>query len=211
MPDFEPHVLDPGVRRQQVLELKALLDTSADLSEAAFHDFFEPRLHLRALIGLYNAEMLSPDRLAWQYPLVGDFRCDFAIGDWARKAYTFVKCEDAGPNSLFVREGKQATRAWSPRFEGGYGQIIDWFYKLQGMTNTPEMEARFGKRSIRSAGVLLIGRDRYLRADERHRLEWRRDHVVVNSKYIHCVTYDQLVKDLLFRLGPSTSAGDAGR
>src|SRR5262245_21901385 len=159
MPDFQPHAFDRSICRQQVQELKALLDSSADLGEAVFHDFFEPRLHLRALIGRYNHEVESTDRLAWQYPIFGDFRCDFAIGDWTRKAYTFVEYEDARPNSLFVKQGEKATRAWSPRFDSGYSQIIDWFYKLQVMTDTPDMEARFGKRSIRYLGVLIIGRE----------------------------------------------------
>ena len=72
-------------------ELQALLDSSADLGEAVFHAFFESRMHLRALIGPYNSALKSCDRLAWQYPIFGDFRCDFAIGDWTRKAYTFVE------------------------------------------------------------------------------------------------------------------------
>jgi hypothetical protein len=149
MPDFQPHTQDWVASRQQVQELQALLDSSADLGEAAFHAFFEPRPHLRALVGKYNPALNSPDRLAWQYPLFGDFRCDLAIGDGARKAYTFVEFEDARPNSLFVKQGDRPARAWSSRFEGGFSQIIDWFYKLQVMTDTPDMEARFGKRSIR--------------------------------------------------------------
>lgn len=210
MPDFQPHTLDPAACRPQVQELKALLDGSADLGEAVFHDFFEPRAQLRALVGLYNTSLASPDRLAWQYPIFGDFRCDFAVGDWGRKAYTFVEFEDARPNSLFVKQGERATRAWSPRFDGGYSQVIDWFYKLQVMTDTPDMEARFGKRSIRYTGVLIIGRDQHFQAGERLRLEWRRDHVVVNSKHLVCVTYDELLDDLLFRLDQYTVAGAAG-
>lgn len=207
MPDFQPHTLDLAACRNQVEELKALLDGSADLGEAAFHAFFEVRPHLRALVGLYNPSLTSPDRLAWQYPIFGDFRCDFAIGDWARKAYTFVEFEDARPNSLFVKQGEKAIRAWAPRFDGGFSQIIDWFYKLQVMTDTPDMETRFGKRVIRYAGVLIIGRDQHLQAGERMRLDWRQDHVLVNSKHVFCVTYDQLVEDLLFRLGQFTRAG----
>ncbi len=210
MPDFQPHVFDWAACRQQVQELKALLESSADLGEAVFQDFFEPRLHLQALIGRYNSMLDLPDRRAWQYPIFGDFRCDFAIGDWTRKAYTFVEFEDARPNSLFVKQGKKATRAWSSRFDGGYSQIIDWFYKLQVMTDTPDMEARFGKRSIRYTGVLIIGRDQHLQAGERLRLDWRQDHVVVNSKHVLCVTYDQLLEDLLFRLDQTIAAGNAG-
>jgi hypothetical protein len=205
MPDFQPHTLDVATCREQVQELQALLGSSADLGESVFHNFFEPRSHLRALVGRYNPSLASPDRLAWQYPIFGDFRCDFAIGDWARKAYTFVEYEDAGPKSLFVKRGKRGTRAWSPRFEDGYSQLIDWFYKLQVMTNTPDMEGRFGKRAIRYTGVLIIGRDQHLQADERLRLEWRSEHVIVNSKQIRCVTCDQLVADMLFRLGLPTA------
>jgi hypothetical protein len=210
MPDFHPHSFDRAHCRQEVLELKALLESSGDLGEAVFHDFFEPRLHLRALIGGYNSALASLDRLAWQYPIFGDFRCDFAIGDWTRKAYTFVELEDARPNSLFVKQGDKATRAWSARFDGGYSQIIDWFYKLHVMTDTPDMEARFGKRSIRYTGVLIVGRDQHLQAGERLRLEWRQEHVVVNSKHVFCVTYDQLLEDLMFRLDNSIVAGNAG-
>ncbi len=121
-----------------------------------------------------------------------------------------MEFEDARPNSLFVKQGEKATRAWSPRLESGYSQIIDWFYKVDVMTDTPDMEARFGKRSIRCTGVLIIGRDQYLSAGERLRLEWRREHVVVNSKHIVCVTYDQLVEDLVFGLQRYMPPGSAG-
>jgi len=210
MPDFHAHTFDQTACRQQLLELKALLDSSADLGEAVFHDFFEVRTHLRALVGPYNPSLASPDRLAWQYPIFGDFRCDFAIGDWARKAYTFVEFEDARPNSLFVKQGEKATRAWSSRFDGGYGQIIGWFYKLHAMTDTPDMEARLGKRAIRYTGVLIVGRDQHFQPGERLRLEWRREHVVVNSKHIVCVTYDELLEDLWFRLDQYSVAGAVG-
>ena len=210
MPDFQPHILDLAACRSQVEELKTLLGDSADIGEAAFHAFFETRPHLRALVGTYNPSLTSPDRLAWQYPIFGDFRCDFAIGDWARKAYTFVEFEDARPNSLIVKQGEKTTRAWAPRLDGGFSQIVDWFYKLQVMTDTPDMETRFGKRVIRYAGVLIIGRDQHLQAGERMRLEWRQDHVLVNSKHIVCVTYDQLVEDLTSRRDRYTKPGAAG-
>jgi hypothetical protein len=210
MPDFQPHTLDRAAARVQVQELKTLLDSSADLPEAVFHDFFEPRAELRALVGLHNRALVLPDRLAWQYPLFGDFRCDFAVGDWAQKAYTFVEFEDARPNSLFIKQGEKATRAWSSRFESGFSQVIDWFYKLQAMTDTPDMEARLGKRSIRYIGVLIAGRDQHLQTGERLRLEWRRDHVVVNSRQIVCVTYDELLQDMLFRLAQYAAGEAAG-
>jgi hypothetical protein len=61
MPDFAPYTFDLAGCRQQVQELKDLLDSSPDLGEAVFHDFFESRSHLRALIGAYNESVLSAD------------------------------------------------------------------------------------------------------------------------------------------------------
>jgi hypothetical protein len=92
----------------------------------------------------------------------------------------------------------------------GFSQIIDWFYKLHVMTDTPDMEARFGKRSIRYTGVLSAGREQHLQTGERLRLDWRQEHVVVNSKHVVCVTYDQLLDDLVFRLDQSIAAGNPG-
>ena len=73
------------------------------------------------------------DLLAYEYPLFGDFRCDLAVADSVTRACTFVEFEDAGPRSLFVQHGDKATREWSPRFDHGYSQVVNWFYKLQDM------------------------------------------------------------------------------
>jgi hypothetical protein len=210
MPGFQPHTLDLAACRVQIDDLKKLLDGSADISEGDFGAFFVDRKHLLALAGFYNHWMAWPDQFAWEHVLFGDFRCDFVIGDSVRHAYTFVEYEDARPNSLFVQHGAKATRDWSPRFDGGYSQIIDWFYKLRNMTDSPEMEDRFGKRAIQYVGVLIIGRDQHMSVGEKSRLEWRREHVRVNSKTVLCVTFDQFCQDLQFWLDKHTQAGNAG-
>jgi hypothetical protein len=64
-----------------------------------------------------------------------------------------------------------------------------------------------------NTGALVIGRDQHRRAGERERLRWRREHVIVNSKRIFCVTYGELLEDLESRLdwyGPVAEAGDQG-
>jgi hypothetical protein len=68
------------------------------------------------------------------------------------------------------------------------------------MRKSDDFAARFGARSIRYGGVLVIGRDQYLLPGERERLEWRRNHVVVASQSIEVVTFDGLVEDLQARL-----------
>jgi Domain of unknown function (DUF4263) len=210
MPDFFAHALDRVAVRVEVADFRALLQGNSGLKEAALRAFFGARPHVSALIGLYNPSVKRADRLAYEYPLFGDFRCDLAIADSETRACTFVELEDAGPRSLFVKHADKATREWSPRFDHGYSQVVDWFHKLQDMTHTAAMEARLGKRGIDYTGVLVVGRDQHMRAGERERLRWRREHVIVNSKRIFCVTYDELLEDLEFRLdwyGPVAEAG----
>jgi hypothetical protein len=193
-----------------VEDLRVLLEGSMDLKETTLLDFFGDRPDLIALIGTYNPENLRLDRIAREYTLFGDFRCDFAIGDSKRRAYTFVEFENADRQSLFVRPRNKKTSEWSPRFEHGYSQVVDWFYKLHVMADTPDMEARLGMRSIDFTGVLIVGRDGHMDASEKLRLKWRRDYTIVNSKRIVCVTFDQLLDDLTFRLDGYPLASRSG-
>src|SRR5262249_5294164 len=146
--------------RKEVEELRDLLASKRTLQERKdILPFFRQRPHLAAACGDYNPSLVRADLLAWEYDLFGDFACDLAIGDSNRESFTFVDVADAGPNSLFVKQGKKATRAWSPRLNDGCGQIIDWFYKLADRRHSDEHEARFGKRSIDFTGLLVIGRN----------------------------------------------------
>lgn len=200
MKSLEPFRVDPQRCAQQVGELQRWLRRHSQLDERKqIQPFFQKRPHLAAFLAFYNPDVIRPDRLAFQYPLFGDFTCDLAVGDSVTNAFSFVEFEDAGPNSLFVREGKKATRAWSPRFDHGYSQIIDWFYKLDDMRKSDDFAARLGARSISSTGILVLGRDQYLRPGEKERLEWRRRHVIVASQPIQCVTFDRLLDDLVGR------------
>ena len=200
MADLAAHRMNVPLCRIQLAQLQAVLRESPHLAERRITRFLRQRMELSALIGLFDTTMTDCDQIAWEYRLFGDFQCDLVVGDSKRKTYTFVEFEDAGPASIFVKRAKKITREWSSHFENGYSQIIDWFYKLQSMANTPDMEDRFGKRTIVYTGLLVVGRDQHLTPGEQMRLEWRREHVVVNSKKITCVTYDQLVDDLVRRL-----------
>ena len=211
MKDFQAHLFEPAAARKEALELKSLLSASAALKEGKhIRPFFRARSQLSALVGSYSSAIARFDRLAYEYELFGDFACDLVVGDSVKRAYCFIEFEDAGPKSLFVKQGKKATREWSARFDHGYSQLIDWFYKLEDRRNRDEFEARFGKRSIDFTGVLVVGRNQHMDAGERLRLEWRRRHVVVHSRNIICVTYDELLDDLLFALDRYTPGTQAG-
>jgi hypothetical protein len=110
---------------------------------------------------------------------------------------------------LFRRQGKKNSREWSTKFERGYSQIIDWFGKLRDTEKSDDFEARFGARSIDFMGMLVVGRNKFLEAGERQRLNYRRRHVIVDSHKIECVTYDELLEDLSFRLHADETASPA--
>lgn len=191
-------------RLRSLLERKATLEEQNDVLPV-----FKKSPHLLGLLGSYALNASPMDQVATEYDLFGDYQCDLVAGDSRKQAFLFVELEGAGPDSVFKRLGKKAQRDWSPRFDHGYSQIIDWFGKLRDMEKTDEFEARFGARSIEYAGLLIVGRERYFQAGERHRFEWRRRSVVVDSRKIQCVTYDELLADLTYRLskyGPGTPA-----
>jgi hypothetical protein len=49
-------------------------------------------------------------------------------------------------------------------------------------------------------GLLVIGRDQHLEPREKARLKWRQEHTVIRSKNISVKTFDQLARDLRYRL-----------
>lgn len=153
-----------------------------------------------------HPEINRPDKFAFEYDLFGDFSSDFAVGDFQRQAYCFMELEDAKANSIFKKVSGRSTTDWSTRFDHGYSQIIDWFYKLDDMEKTNEFEDRFGARVISPFGLLIIGRSQFLSDKDKRRLRWRDRNVVVNSQFIRCLTYDELLEELKDMLNVSPLA-----
>ena len=201
MKSFTPLVWDAEQCRQEIENFRTLLAEHAALTERKpILPFFRQSPHLAALTGWYEPIVNRIDRIAFEYDLFGDFQCDLVVGDFVKRSYNVIEFEDAGPQSLFRRQGKKNTREWSAKCDHGYSQIIDWFGKLRDMEKSDDFETRFGARSIDFVGTLVVGRDHFLEPGERRRLEYRRQYVVVDSRRIHCVTYDELLVDLSSRL-----------
>lgn len=197
--EFRPIQFDPAKCRTEVEELRSLLATNAELQERKqVLPFFKERLHLSAFLGSYHPEIVRYDLVAHELPLFGDFVADLVVGDSKSSAYAFVEFEDASPESIFVK--KKATPDWSPRFEHGFSQLVDWFFKLHEQGQTVDFEYKFGSRTIRHLGLLVIGRTEHLSKREEQRLRWRQEFVLLNSKQVYCKPFDQLCEDLLARL-----------
>lgn len=211
MKTFQPLTFDPVRCRKEAREFQKWLARRPLLDEKKhILPFFQKRQHLAALIGAYNPNVIRFNRLAFEYALFGDFTCDLVVGDAMKHSYSFIEFEDARPNSLFVKQGKKATREWSPRLDHGCSQIVDWFYKLEDMKKSDDFVARFEARSINYSGILVVGRDQYLLHGEWERLKWRRDNVVVASRNIRIVTFDELLEDLRGRLETFALAAEEG-
>jgi hypothetical protein len=201
---------------REAQEFQAFLGGHTTLKERdEILPFFKARHHLSAILGAYNGLVIHYDRFAHEFDVFGPFACDLVAGDWAKKAYVFVEFEDAAPDSIFV-ETRRKTLEWSRRFEHGFSQILDWFYKMDIERHTPQFEQEFGTRDPHVSGLLVVGRRQDIGPQERDRLSWRQRHLTVHGKQIHSMTYDDLCEDTLARLAAfsaykSEFAADAGK
>ena len=205
MKQLEPITIDLTRCRHELAAFEVLLDQheSGTLREKEHVlPFFRENRNLAALIGYLRADCLLVDRIAYEFDVFGDHAADLVVGDSSRQAYGFVEFEDAVPESIFRKEAKKSTLAWASRYERGYSQIVDWFWKLDDLAKTDTLRHRFeGAESIHYYGLLVIGRSGHLEPLERARFSWRRDRVVVDSRHIYCMTFDELYHDLRDKLG----------
>jgi hypothetical protein len=202
----------------ELTAFKALLDRheSGILKEQEHVlPFFREHRDLAALIGHVYTDCLRIDRIAYEFDVFGDHAADLVVGDSKRQMYVFVEFEGAAPRSIFYKQAKKDTLAWGPHFERGYSQIIDWFWKLDDLIRTDTLRHRFeDARSIHYYGLLVIGRSAHLQPLERERLAWRCERVVVDSKPIKCVTFDELhdvLRDKLAFLYPEADSTGRSR
>ncbi|NTW19795.1 MAG: DUF4263 domain-containing protein, partial [Nostocales cyanobacterium W4_Combined_metabat2_030] len=120
--------------------------------------------------------------------------------DSVNNTYCFIEFEDATKNSIFVNKKGKTTSEWSARFEHGFSQIIDWFWKIDDYKNTSLARSIFGSENIEFYGILVIGRDAFISPIDKARLNWRLNKVLVDSRKVICITFDQLARDMRDRL-----------
>lgn len=182
-------------------EFEHLLRKKEELSESIdILPFFKSRLHLSAFIASYAPSMITFDRIKHEFSLFGDFRADLVVGDSTHHTYCFIEFEDAAKNSIFTTKRGKSTSEWSPRFEHGFSQIVDWFWKIDDCKNTDSARNIFGDSNIEIYGIIVIGRDQFLSPLDKARLKWRLNKVVVDSRKVICITFDQLARDIRDRL-----------
>jgi hypothetical protein len=203
MTPFEHIAFSRNVAGQELVQFKRLLDAhspSALREREHILPFFRNHRQLAALIGFRNPDIVTPDRIAFEFDIFGDYKADLVVGDSQNHQYCFVEFEDATATSIFKKTAR-ATPDWSHRFEHGFSQIIDWILWLDNQRGTAAYTSRFGVSPIQFVALLVIGRDRFLgEALLRERMAWRSEQVIVASRKVNCVTYDRLHQQLSARL-----------
>ena len=193
MKQCEPFAYNFEAYERELSEYQTLLSDKTELKEREdILPFFTSRPHLASQIATIHSSIVSTEKIAYEFDVFGDFKCDLAVGEPETHSYCFIEFEDATKDSLFVSRGKKYKSEFSPRLEHGFSQVVDWFYKLENLQNTLDMNERFGSYQIHYEGLLIIGRDQFVSDAEMKRLKWRVNNTVINSKHIYCYTYDQL-------------------
>jgi Domain of unknown function (DUF4263) len=204
-----PYKFDINECDKQIQELQTFLTANQEIQEGGengLQKFFSDRLNLILLLGYWHYG-LEP---AFYKPEVNlfdnEFRADFIVADRNKRKFVFVEFEDAKETSIFKLKSRNSDSAntsyeWSPRFEHGVSQVIDWYYRMDDYERTNKFEEYFGYREISYTGLLVIGRDRYIRQSGlMQRFRWRSSKTIINSKPLHCMTFDQLLEESMEKL-----------
>jgi hypothetical protein len=200
MKKLQLHHFDSIQCRKEWYEFDNLLRTKTILKEREdVLPFFKERIDLSLFIGSYSAKIQNFDVIAHEFTIYGDFIADLIVGDSQNHQYLLIEFEDGKPDSIFTKK-KKSTSEWSKRYEGAFSQLIDWIWKLEDMRSTSDFQHTFGSRDARFHGLIVIGKDVKLDANEANRLKWRENKVMVDSTPISCVTFNQLSEDIDFRL-----------
>lgn len=191
MKTFEPFKFDYNIALQQLSQFERLLASKDELGERKdILPFFRNNRQLSAFIGMLNPNIVCFDVLAYEFDLLGDFACDLVIGDSQSGSYCLIEFEDAKKNSIFRKVGNKSTLEWSPRFEHGFSQIIDWFWALDDYRQTNKYRNLFMGSEIHFTAYLIIGRTKFIGDEQRFR--WRRNKVQINAQGVQCFTFDEL-------------------
>lgn len=199
--ELELIAFDPAKCRNELVAFRKLLDSKERLRERKdIQKFFQQRKQLSAFIGTYAPGIGLANLIAFEFPFVGDFKADLVLGNKEANTFCVVEFEDGMPNSIFKKVRNRSTTEWSPRFEHGFSQLVDWFYTLDDFKKTDRFAADFGHGYIRFIALLILGRSSGVSGHDRKRLSWRTEKVRVDSHTIECLTFDDLYEHLIMRM-----------
>jgi Domain of unknown function (DUF4263) len=211
MNTFEPISLDPQILSKELGELAKFLALNRQLKERAqVLPFFKKRKQLCAAISMTNGDVVSPDKVATDLRLF-EFICDAAGGDSKTNAYTLIEFEPASEGSVLTKPKRpgQTKREWSPRFEHGFSQLVDWAWRLTIEGSSSSFYRKiFGKNNANIRLLLIAGREADLDDDDSARVQWRAREVHLGAFQMQFYTFDGVLKTLQQRLEVASRLGE---
>jgi hypothetical protein len=198
---LESITFNPAKCRTELAAFKRLLESKEQLEEQKdIQKFFRRRKQLSAFIGTYAPDIGPAKLIAFEFPFGGDFLADIVVGNKDTSTFCIVEFEDAKLNSIFRKVGNRSTTEWSPRFEHGFSQLVDWCCTLDDFKKTDRFARDFGYGHVRFVALLIVGRNAGVSAEDRKRLRWRTEKVRVDSHTFECLTFDDLYEHLSMRI-----------
>lgn len=204
---LEPGTLDLAQCEKSLDEYEDFLNATKEIEETglgSLQEFFEKRLDLLLLMGDMFGPGFWPTHYQKEFTLFNEFRADYVVSDQTKQKFLFIEFEDAKEHSIFSEKSDSKTGTsyhWSRRFEHGFSQIVDWQFRIDDYRRSIKVEEHFGSDDIAFQGVLVIGRDCFLKKHgTQRRFDWRLKNITVQSRPIHCLTFDKLRREMVGRL-----------
>ena len=195
MSRFEAIRFDLRSADVELRSFKAWLAAITFVSEAVIVAEMKTRRHMACLLAS-TLGLPAPDMIKFELSLKGMFRTDLVLGNDGQRRFALVEFEDAEATSIF-KKGTAQYRAWSPRIEHGFSQILDWAWVRADHPNDSVLLAGFGGPITTSAYAVICGRDASLADEvERKRFKHRRDHLKVEGQPALVLTYDEMVRSM---------------
>lgn len=205
---LEPGTFDLAQCEKSLNEYGDFLNAKIEIEETglgSLQEFFEQRLNLLLLMGDMFGPGFWPTHYQKEFVLLNEFRADYVVSDQTKRKFLFIEFESAKEHSIFSEKNDGKTGIsyhWSGRFEHGFSQIVDWQFRMDDYRRSSKIEEHFGSDDITFQGVLVIGRDYFLKKHGTNkRFDWRLKNITVQSRPIHCLTYDKLYHEMVGRLG----------
>ncbi|PFS62769.1 hypothetical protein COK41_14920 [Bacillus cereus] len=197
MKNFTVGQIDIAVARKEYDDFKQKIESKTDLKEREdILSFLRDAKQLPFLIPSFLWQ--DWDLYAREKPIVDDFVTDLVVGKSKETKFILIEFENANKDSIFVQR-KRNLKYWGDRFNDALGQITDWFWRIDELT---EYEKRkfFKIDSINYLdyeGLIIIGRDSYFDdEDDQRRLFWRARCTLINSRPFRVMTYDTLLNKM---------------
>ena len=92
MKQFEPFAYNFEAYERELIEYRDLLSNRTELKEREdILPFFTSRPHLASQIATIHSSIVSTEKIAYEFDVFGDFKCDLAVGEVNTHSYCFIE------------------------------------------------------------------------------------------------------------------------